>query len=55
MSIAYKEAGETSYWIRLLRDSEYLEKRLANSLLDDSEELCRILAAILISTKGQET
>lgn len=52
MSIAYKEARETGYLIRLLRDSEYLETRVANSLLADSEELCRILAAILISTKG---
>jgi four helix bundle protein len=55
MSIAYKEARETSYWLNLLKDSGYLEKRQAESLLEDSEELCRILAAILLSTKNSRS
>ena len=54
MSIAYKEARETCYWVRLLRDSEYLETRLADSLLADADELCRILAAILLTTKAND-
>lgn len=29
LDIAYREARETKYWIRLLRDSNTLEKRLA--------------------------
>ena len=51
LSIAYKEARETCYWIRLLRDSGYLEKREAGSVLVDAEELCRIRASILLSSK----
>jgi four helix bundle protein len=39
LSIAQKEAFETHYWMRLLRDSEMLRPPLANSLLDDCEEL----------------
>jgi len=31
--IAYKEARETHYWIRLLRDSDYNDAKLAGSLL----------------------
>ncbi len=54
LHIAYKEARETHYWLRLLRDSGTLEIRLADSLLDDAEELKKILAAILISTKRNE-
>ena len=45
--ISYKEARETHYWIRLLKDSEYIEAKLANSLLSDVEEIMKILGAIL--------
>ncbi|MBD2768158.1 four helix bundle protein [Hymenobacter sp. BT664] len=53
-SIAYKEARETHYWLRLLRDTECLEPKLAESLIDDAEELKRILAAIVISARLPE-
>ena len=33
LSISQKEAFETDYWLRLLRDSEYLTETQANSLL----------------------
>jgi len=32
ISISYKEARETHYWIRLLTDSEYLDKELSKDL-----------------------
>ncbi|GAB2959373.1 hypothetical protein GCM10027048_28430 [Hymenobacter coalescens] len=50
-SIAYKEARETHYWLRLLRDTNYLTLRQANSLLQDCEELLKILTAIIRSSK----
>ena len=50
ISIAYKEARETSYWLRLLHESEYLESKLFNSLHEDCQELCRILFTILRTT-----
>jgi four helix bundle protein len=53
-SIAYKEARETHYWLRLLRDTECLEPRLAESMIDGAEELKRMLAAILLSTRADE-
>jgi len=46
ISIAYKEARETMYWIRLLRDSRYIDSKGAKSLLKDCEELCRIIGSI---------
>ncbi|HEV8080282.1 MAG TPA: four helix bundle protein [Chitinophagaceae bacterium] len=52
--IAYREARETKYWLKLLRDSIILEEKLANSLIDDCEELIKILGAIL-STIRKET
>ncbi|MFH1193887.1 MAG: four helix bundle protein [bacterium] len=46
MAIAYKEARETNYWIRLLEKSDYITVKEANLLLDDCEELLRIIGAI---------
>ena len=51
MSIAYKEARETKYWIRLLRDSDYIESVPAQSLLDDCEELLKLLGSIIRTTR----
>lgn len=39
LSIAQKEASETNYWLRLLRDSNYLKPKLAESLLENCEEI----------------
>ena len=49
--ISLKEARETRYWLRLLRDTDYLEPKLANSLIEDAEELIKILISILRTTK----
>src|SRR5437868_9624112 len=35
LSIAQKEAAETNYWIRLLRDSNFLTAKQAESVLAD--------------------
>lgn len=51
LEIAYREARETKYWLRLLRESELLELKLADSLIADCEEILKILAAILNSSK----
>ena len=46
ISISYKEAREAHYWIRLLRDSNYLTEKQAESLLKDNEELLKIMGSI---------
>lgn len=46
ISIAYKEARETHYWIRLLIDSGIIEGEAALSLLEDALVLKKILAKI---------
>jgi four helix bundle protein len=51
LSISYKEARETVYWLKLLKATDYLNQDEANSLIQDAEELCKILSSILISTK----
>ena len=51
LSIAYKEARETSYWLRLLKVTDYLTDTQFQSIHADAEELCRIIGAIQKSTK----
>jgi four helix bundle protein len=47
MAISSKEARETNYWLRLLRDSELCPSVDLSELLDESEELVKILTAIV--------
>ncbi len=46
-SIAHKKAHETYYWLMLLRKSEKIEKKAADSLIKDCDERCRILASFI--------
>lgn len=52
--ISYKEAKETRYWLRLLKDTKILEYKLAESLLLDCDEIIRIISSILRSSKINE-
>jgi four helix bundle protein len=51
LSISQKEAFETDYWLRLLRDSEYLTETQANSLLNDCRELQKLLTTSIKTAK----
>lgn len=52
MSIALKEANETSYWLSLLNDTDYIEDKLFDSLQIDCKELIAILVSIVKTTKS---
>ena len=54
LSIANKEAFETNYWLRLLRDSELIGVKLAESLLADCEELQKLLVSSIKTAKRNE-
>jgi len=54
MSIASKEARESHYWIRLLTDSDYLEKDMAKSVLSDCDELIRLLTSIVKTAQARQ-
>ena len=47
LSIAYKEARETAYWLRLLYATDYLSSEAYQSIFQDCDEICKILRAIL--------
>lgn len=46
MTIAYKEARESHYWLRLLRDSGIIEEKEAVTILEDNNELLKIIGSI---------
>lgn len=47
LSIAYKEARETYYWLKLLNASGYITNKMFESLSNDCEELKKILYTII--------
>ncbi|WP_370086708.1 four helix bundle protein [Ekhidna sp.] len=51
MRIAYKEARETKYWLKLLKDTNYLPAEDAQELLDSCEEILKILWKIIKSSE----
>jgi len=50
-SIARKEAAETRYWLKLAAFRGLGDKASADELLDESEQLVRIFAAIVSRSK----
>ena len=51
LGIAVKEARETSYWLNLLKDSNYLPNDEFVRLNNLCDELIRILNSIILTTK----
>jgi four helix bundle protein len=52
MSIASKEARETNYWLRLLRDSETIDEVEIKPLLDESSAIINIITSIVKTSAG---
>ncbi len=50
MGLALKEARETNYWLRLVRDSKLVNTEI-ESYIESSEELRKILIAIVKKSK----
>ena len=51
MNIACKEARETHYWLRLLRDSGTLTPQQVNPVIADCDELLKLSGSIIKTTK----
>ena len=54
MNIAYKEARETHYWLRLLRDSGILAPQQVNPVITDCNELLKLSGSIIKTMKEKE-
>lgn len=53
MSIAYKEADETDFWLNLLHDNGYLDDKQFDSLKHDMDRVLKILTSI-VKTMNQK-
>lgn len=51
LSIARKEARETSYWLRLIKASELHD---CSELIKEVDEIIRIITSIIMTTKQKE-
>ena len=51
MSIAYKEADETDYWLNLLHDNGYLNDEQFQSLSHDCDRILKVLTSIVKTMK----
>ena len=51
LTIALKEANETEYWLSILKDTNYIEQKLFESLLIDCKEILRLLIASIKTAK----
>ena len=43
LSISYKEARETKYWLRLLRETNYISEKQLTKMFEQCDELCKLL------------
>jgi len=52
MNIALKEASETKYWLRLLKETDYLNEKQQRSILKDCIEIEKLLTSIVRTTSN---
>ena len=51
LSIALKEANETEYWLKNLYQGEYINKAGLESMMNDNEELTKMLVSSIKTMK----
>ena len=54
MSIASKEARESHYWLRILRDSKIVPTNEINPLIEEFGEILRLLTAIVKTSQSSQ-
>ena len=50
--ISLKETAETIYWLKMLKETEYITSEQYESVYTDAEELRRLLSSITKTTKS---
>ena len=55
LHISLKEAKETHYWLRLLRDTDYITQEQAESMIEDVNEIITLLTKSLKTIKARKS
>jgi four helix bundle protein len=53
LEISYKETRETIYGLKLLKETDYISENEFDSLHSKANEICKILAKIIITLKSK--
>jgi four helix bundle protein len=53
-SIALKEANETSFWLMLLKETEFMDIQLFDTFFKDLEEIIKMLTASIKTLKSKQ-
>ena len=52
--ISLKEANETAFWLSLLKDTDYMEDEMYNSLFSDCDEIISMLVSTIKTMKSKK-
>ena len=55
LTISYKEARESIYWLKLLNATDFISETEFKSLHKDAEELCKIIGKIQTTIKKRRS
>lgn len=50
-AIALKSANETKYWLCLIKDVNFIDKKKIEELIQEADEISKIIATIIINLK----
>lgn len=53
VNIALKSANESKVWVAILRDTKRMDISEANNILQELDELSKILASTILTVKGK--
>ena len=51
---ALKSADETKYWLELIRDSQKVDESTVTSLINETEQIAKILASSIITLRSKK-
>ena len=51
MTISLREARETDFWLRIMVESNFVEREKVDNLIKENKEIIRILTAIIKNSK----
>jgi len=54
MSVTHKEALETAYWLRLIKQTDLIVGERLSDLVNETDQLVKIISKILITSKGRK-
>ncbi len=54
LNIGLKEANESIYWLELLYATDYITRKMFDSMIRDATELLKMLIASVKTTKGKD-